>query len=336
MPEKSSASDELARAWGRDALRTIVAALERAGSGGRAFFDWDNTVIRGDVGDLVMLEVLASAPLARPTERGAWGPLTARAEARLEDVFGGAERLDVDDPRRALAAQVVADVVWREELDGEPAFAVPRTRAWRGGYFAMAAIVEALPSSLRIELATRAFESALGRAPGDALPVGSPDRAGARYSVERFARPRAAMRALHALAREGGLETWVVSASQEDAVRTVAARLGFAPERVIGARPSWSAAAFPSLEGAPVMTFDEGKRAAIAHLVEGVPPHEALAHRPRVAVACGDSDTDHAMLEDADALVVLVDRGQPRVGSLARRREAEGRVSVLRAPHERW
>lgn len=335
MPTTTRASDELTRAWGPQALRTLEAAFERA-SDGRVFFDWDNTVIRGDVGDLVMLEVLASAPLARPRERGAWGPLTARAEERLEEVFGGAEQLEVGDPRRAAAADLVADLVWREAIDDEPAFEVTRTRAWRGGYFAMSAIVEALPAALRVELATRAYEGALRRSPDDLVAVGSADRRGTRHEVERFARPRAGMRALHELALARGLEAWVVSASQEDAVRAVAGRLGFAPERVIGARPAWSAATFPTVEGAPVMTYDEGKRAAIAHLVEGVAPREALAHRPRVSVACGDSDTDHAMLEDAQALLVLVDRGQPRVTALARRREAEGRVAVLSTPHERW
>lgn len=77
------------------------------------------------------------------------------------------------------------------------------------------------------------------------------------------------------------------------------------------------------------MTFDVGKRAHVAHHAEGVPVARALEHTPRVAIACGDADTDHAMLEDATGAIVLVDRGQPRVTELARQRRAEGRVAVV-------
>ena len=77
------------------------------------------------------------------------------------------------------------------------------------------------------------------------------------------------------------------------------------------------------------MTFDVGKRAHVAHHAEGVPVARALEHTPRVAIACGDADTDHAMLEDATGAIVLVDRGQPRVTELARQRRAEGRGAVV-------
>ncbi len=325
------ASESIALAWGERAASAIEGALEEAAraQAGRVFFDWDNTVIRGDVGDLVMLELLERAPLGLPAHPGAWGPLTELALARLEDAFGGRRLVEVGEPRRARVESLLCDLVWSEELDpGVPAFTVTRTRAFRGGYFAMAAMVDALAPEARGELALAAFERASMREVGDRVSVGSHG-----YEVERFARVREPMAALRQRAREHGLEVWVVSASHEDAVRAVAERVGFEPNRVIGARPSWSASTFPSLEGAPVMTYDEGKRAAIAHLVEGVPASDALSHRPRVAIAVGDSDTDHAMLEDASSLLVLVDRGQPKVSALARAREAEGRVGVVRVPH---
>ncbi|GAB4211597.1 MAG: hypothetical protein OHK0013_33510 [Sandaracinaceae bacterium] len=317
-------------AWGDPAAVAIERALARA-SGGRVFFDWDNTVIRGDVGDLVMLAVLERAVIVRPAP-GAWGPLTARAEAAVDAAFAGRGAIDVEDPRRTSLATLLADLVWREMLsDGTPGFEPTRTRAFRGGYFAMAAIVESLPLEERRTLALEAFSRALEAPEGAVVRVGT----GGAYEVERFARVRDAMVAVRALAEAHGLETWVVSASQEDAVRAVAERVGFEPTRVIGARPSHGARVFPRTDGAPVMTYDEGKRAAIAHHVEGEPAERALAHRPAVAIALGDSDTDHAMLEDAVELVVLVDRGQPRVSALAARREAEGRA-VVRVPFARW
>ena len=100
-------------------------------------------------------------------------------------------------------------------------------------------------------------------------------------------------------------------------MRTVAASLGFDASRVIGAAPRASQALF----GEAVMTFDEGKRMHHAQRAFGVSAAEARTHRPRIAIGCGDSDTDHGMLLCA-ALIVLVDRGQPRVTKLAEERDA--------------
>ncbi len=315
-------------AWGEAALRVIERTLADAPRDEGVYFDFDNTLIRGDIGDLVMLELLESRPLALPETHEAWGPLTAAAHDALARAFGDATTVDVEHPRRADAVRAVVSLVWHEQLSpGTPAFSPPRTRAYRGGYWAMAAMLEALDHEARVALAERAWERATERPAGETSTHDG-------YVVERFARPRAAMLALFSLAERAGLPTFVVSASHEDVVRTVAARLGIEPTRVIGARPSRSRQLFAPLEGAPVMTYDAGKRACIVLHVEGGPPHGAHEKRARVAIAAGDSDTDHAMLEDASALIVLVDRGQPRVTELARRREAEGRVGVLRVPFE--
>jgi len=318
----------IGQAWGPTALARIERALGDSPRDEGVYFDFDNTLIRGDIGDLVMLELLSSEPLARPSTPETWGPLSAAAHDALEHAFGAQTRIALDDPRRREVARTLVSVVWHEELaPGTPAFHPPRTRAYRGGYWAMAAMLDALDRDARVALAERAWERALERPVGDAVTHEG-------YVVERFARPRAAMLALLSLAERAGLRAFVVSASHEDVVRTVAARLGIDPTRVIGARPARSRELFPPLEGAPVMTYDAGKRASIVHHVEGGPAHGAHERRARVAIAAGDSDTDHAMLEDASSLIVLVDRGQPRVTELARRREAEGRVAVLRVPFE--
>jgi len=314
--------------WGPAALTRVERALAEAPRDEGVYFDFDNTLIRGDVGDLVMLELLESHALARPESPDAWGPLTRAAHDALDRAFGDAKRIETGDPRRADVVRAIVSLVWHEELGpGAPAFSPPRTCAYRGGYWAMAAMLDALDHDARVALAHRAWDRATGRSPGDTLTHDG-------YVVERFARPRAAMLAVFSLADRAGLPAFVVSASHEDVVRTVAARLGIEPARVIGARPSRSRELFPPLEGAPVMTYDAGKRANIVHHVEGGPPHGAHEGRARVAIAAGDSDTDHAMLEDASTLIVLVDRGQPRVTDLARTREADGRVAVLHVPFE--
>ena len=325
MDERWSAQPEdvLAEAWGRDALTKVERALERSPKGARVLFDFDNTIVRGDLGDIALLALLEEDVIVRPSH-DRWGPLTSSAREAIEQAFGSSDALGVGDDRRAGVVRVLAHVLTKERLfDGRAAFEPSITSCCRGSYFAMAALIDALPLEAREALAIRAWESALA-ADGDRVTEIEGHR------IERSLRPREAMLALRAIAEREGHEAWIVTASHEDLVRTIAPRLGFDPARVIGARPSRSFASWAAVDGAPVMTFDVGKRAHVAHHAEGRPITNAHGHRPSVAIACGDADTDHAMLEDAAGLLVLVDRGQPRVTALARARELAGEVAVIR------
>lgn len=313
----------LAETWGRDALAKVTRAIERAGRGARVLFDFDNTIVRGDLGDVALLALLEEGEIVRP-DRRAWGPLSAHARDAIDDAFGAHSAIGLAHERREGIVRLLAHVLTKERLaDGRAAFEPSITSCCRGSYFAMAALIDALSLEAREALAVRAFEAALS-ADGDHVTEIEGHR------VERSLRPREGMLALRALAEDAGLEAWIVTASHEDLVRTIAPRLGFDPSRVIGARPARSLASWGELEGAPVMTFDVGKRAHVAHHAEGRAIGEVHGHRPSVAIACGDADTDHAMLEDASQLIVLVDRGQPRVTELAARREREGEVAVVR------
>ncbi len=315
--------DVLAAAWGRDALGKIERALDRSPKGARVLFDFDNTIVRGDLGDVALLALLEEGAIARPA-REAWGPLTAHARDAIDDAFGESETVGLGDARRDALVRVLAHLLTKERLaDGRAAFEPSITSCCRGSYFAMAALVDALSLEAREALAIRAWEGALAADTDRVTEIEG-------HRVERSLRPREGMLALRALAEREGREAWIVTASHEDLVRTIAPRLGFDPSRVIGARPSRSLASWTAIDGAPVMTFDVGKRAHVAHHAESRAISEVHGHRPSVAIACGDADTDHAMLEDAVGLIVLVDRGQPRVTALAERREREGEVGVIR------
>ena len=328
MPTSPPERDEpdaarlIASEWGAEARDALLRALGSAEAGARVLFDFDNTIVRGDLGDVSLLTLLDGGEVIRPV-REAWGPLTAEAHEAIEAAFAGRARVSVREPGAETLVSLLAHVLVKESLpNGRAAFDPSMTRAMRGSYFAMAALVDALAPEARVALAERSWALATARAPGARHVV-------AGHAVAMTIEPRPAMLALRALAEDAGLEAWIVTASHEDLVRTIAPRLGFEPRRVIGARPSRSLAEWPRLEDAPVMTFDVGKRAHVAHHAEGVPTARALAHRPRVAIACGDADTDHAMLEDATGAIVLVDRAQPRVSVLAAERRALGRVAVV-------
>lgn len=325
----TSDADVIEAAWGKPALEAIEKVLAEAAPGALVLFDFDNTLIHGDLGDEALLTLLSGHTIVRPP---VWGPLSPAARVALEAAFGENEAVAVGAPGRKALEGLLRHVLLKESLPGGEAAFMPHVTAHcRGSYFAMAALIEALAPEVRTTLAIEAWE-----------------RGCAATEPSRSLRPREAMLALRSHAERAGLAAWVVTASHEDVVRAVAPRLGVLPERVIGARVARSLAAWPERAGAPVMTFDEGKRAHVAHHIEGLPIAQALeltteptveptrARRPRVAIACGDADTDHAMLEDASGAIVLVERGQPRVSALAQAREQAGRVAVVRvAPDAR-
>lgn len=298
----------LAATWSPAEVARIDAALDEARKRDAIVaFDWDNTVMRGDIGDLAMLHVLREHAVPKPAQWSDWGPLTREAIDALEAAFGAAEALSRDAHE---ARALLAEIAWREEAHGKPAFAPRTNEVLRGGYWMMASLLESFAAETRIALAEKAFREARGADVGVHAHAFGID-------VEAFARPRASMLALARWAEARGVATWIVSASEETIVRTVATSLGFDGARVIGAMPSTSRALF----GEAVMTFDEGKRMHLAHRAFGLSVEEARTHAPRIAIGCGDSDTDHGMLLCAE-LIVLVDRGQPRVTKLAHERGA--------------
>ena len=300
--------------WTPRQVERIEGALDNARKGDAIVaFDWDNTVMRGDIGDLAMLGLLREHPIPRPARWSDWGPLTRHAVEALEAAFGDSATLALD---AADGRALLAEIAWHEQAKGAAAFDPPRSEVCRASYWMMASLLESLPNETRVAVAQKSFEEA------QRAEVGAHARDFGVH-IEAFARPRAAMLSLARWAEARGVATWIVSASEETLVRTLATALGFDGARVIGAAPASSLRLF----GEPLMTFDEGKRIHLAHRAFGVSAAAARHHVPRIAIGCGDSDTDLGMLACSE-LIVLFDRGQPRVTKLAQERDA------IRLSHE--
>jgi phosphoserine phosphatase len=319
--------------WPDDArarLEAVIAAHGRGAAGYDAaqppvaVFDWDNTTARGDVGDLAFAYML-DHDLIRWPERGieSWGALTPVARARIEASCPAGLPAGAPLPTRGESpcGATLARIVLGGEIDGSPAFDPAIGPHYRGTYGMMVRVFAGLSAEAAREIGEATVARALAR------PVGSRRTIGG-VEIDDFLRVQEPVHALDERLREAGFDVWIVSASFEPLVRVFAARAGFAPDRVIGARLETSAAGlylpthpFERTLG-PLITFDEGKRFWIRHAIFGLSPERAIAapidgdRRP--VLAGGDSDTDHAMLAYATAMRVLFDRGARRVTCLAR------------------
>ena len=266
-----------------------------------AAFDWDNTMIRGDVGDLVLAHMIETDRVLAPR----WDELallTDAARAELAATCEGAPGEPLPTRGGASAcARALAHLAWRGTTSaGEPGFTTAATETYRATYGFMAQLLAGHTDDALRALTRDAWERAESIPIGTSAPVGG-------VEVERFGRLNTPMVELVRALASAGVEPWIVSASAQPLVEALAEHAGIARERVIGVRMRHDAEgrlteAFEVLEdGVPMITWYVGKRRWI---------ERAIGVRP--LFAAGDSDGDLAMLLDADVRLVL-DRQPLRV-----------------------
>lgn len=293
-----------------------------------AVFDFDNTLIRNDIGTASAWHLLATDGLVAPADWAAASPwLTPEAT----DALGAAcsehpagETLptssDVDCGRVLLS--IYAD---RTTPDGSPAFdgrhdhlrLKPRSAWWAS------VLAGQTPAELERKV-DRVIDAALAAEVGAlVVPMGSAASPGGRPAdawIRIDERNADLLRTLQA----AGFDVWVVSASPHHVVVPFAARLGVPRTHVVGVRTLTDADGLltPQLAGCgPVadggnslMTYREGKRCWINKAIFGDDGPSAIEPGPRRPLfVAGDATTDLEMLLDASALRLVVDRHKPEL-----------------------
>jgi phosphoserine phosphatase len=283
----------------RHRLESMLEGLATVAGRKVAVFDWDNTMMRGDIGDLALSVALGQEPERALPVDSPWLSDEARAHLSSAPV--------------AARASVVAHVAYRGTLpDGRPAFAPEQTPAYRGTYGFMAQML----CSGRTDDDVRA----LGR---EALALGLRAAVGERMRVhgieiEGFARLYAPMVELVAALEAVSVECFVVSASPQALVEAVAAEARIPAGRVVGVRferdaegrmTGRFARCGDEAPDAPVMSWKEGKRRWIRREIFGVADDAGPAGvEVRPVFGAGDSEGDLPMLDDATHLRLVLDR----------------------------
>ncbi|MBI5493616.1 MAG: haloacid dehalogenase-like hydrolase [Deltaproteobacteria bacterium] len=286
-----------------------------------ATFDWDNTMMRQDVGDLMLADALRRGTLRAPPG-GQWSAvyaaLSAAAQQSLARACGAAAERDGrlrTDKVPACADEILAVALDGRTRGGEPAYATPDTDALHHPYAFSAKVFWG-----QRHADVRAQAAAAHRAAENA-PVGATMKVGSR-EAPAWVRIYPAMRELVAVLQAEGFDVWIVSASLQAAVEAVAADVGIAADHVVGVRlqAERDGRLLPRLESCggavdAVMTWGTGKRCHIQRAILGAPPAMQLqpsAGAQRVALAAGDTDGDVAMLQDAE-LRLVINRQKPAV-----------------------
>lgn len=319
--DTASLNDQLA--WhgnNRERLESFIRAHSQVNASNPkpiAVFDWDNTVIKGDVGDAVLYWMLANDRIRKPRNWSDTSPwLKPSAVAALKQSCPASLPNPLPTSKNPACTDAILSIyegklpgtqspAWSESLNKdtiEPAY------AW-----AVQLMQGHLPTEIR-HFAEQAIELNLRN------PLGAQQKLGSRQyaaSIRVYDQIADLIQAL----QKNGFEVWVVSASSQTIVEGFAQRVGVDSKHVIGVRTALDkkgrmTSGFESCGPYPkgnrdLISYRQGKRCWINQVVLGVKdPKQMMEGRGAVAFAAGDSDTDAYFLKDAVTLRLVINRNK--------------------------
>lgn len=289
-----------------------------------AVFDWDNTVVKNDVGDATMFWLLRNGKIRQPAG-GNWSTtsryLTPAAAGALATACGplagpGAP-LPTGTPEGAACADELNAVYGTAATrSGAAAFAGWDHRTIEPAYAWLPQLTQGWTAAQ-----VRGFAAA-ARAENLAAPVGAKQQVGTTTAtgwVRYYDQQRDLIKGL----QKAGFDVWISSASPQPVVEVWAQGVGVKADHVIGIRNTTTRGGTLTAhlqgcgsvkDGADTMiTYIDGKRCWINQEVFGVRGAAAEKVQPaarRQVFAAGDSDTDISFLRDATALRLVVNRNK--------------------------
>ncbi len=309
----------------RDRIDAMLGKLGTCGAAGSvsagaplALFDWDNTMVKNDIGDATFFWMVRNGKLRAPLggSAGDWATtspyLTPQAVAALSGACAAAKpgQPMPTDTDAGCADELLSVYTEAKTKAGQPAFAGFNARRMEPAYAWAAQMQAGWRESDVVEFAQSARKENLDAAEGTEQKVGSGMQTG---WVRYYPQMHDLVEALHA----NGFDVRIISASAEPVARVWAEELDIPADHVMGVRTEHDGDVLTSrlapCGGEPAITYIEGKRCRVNEEVFGVTgpaAFEQLPERKRAAFEAGDSDTDVTFLTDATALRLVLNRNK--------------------------
>ncbi|MEU4795621.1 HAD family hydrolase [Streptomyces sp. NPDC023327] len=307
-------------------LQHMVDRYGRCGDGHGAkplaTFDWDNTVVKNDIGDATMFWLLRHGRIRTPSG-GDWHTtsryLTDPAAQALAKACP-ATRATLPTHRNTARGAACADEILSvygegATTSGAPAFAGFDHRRMEPQYAWLAQLTRGWTTRQVKGFAAAAREENL------AAPVGARQRVGT-HQVTGWVRYYDQQRDLIHTLKKAGFDVYVVSASPEPVAEVWAAAVGVDARHTLGIRNVLAHGRQTAhLKGCgtvadgddSMITYIDGKRCWINKEILGVRGAAAERVQPaarRQVFAAGDSDTDISFLRDATGLRLALNRNK--------------------------
>lgn len=287
-----------------------------------AIFDWDNTVVKNDVGNATNYYMLSHDLVLQPPNQD-WLTTSKWMTPEAADALKAACGTDVPAGKplptstNALCAdEILAILSDGETTGGKAAFAGFDERRLEPAYAWAAALSAGYTADELAGFAAKAKEENLRADVGAQQKVGTKE-------VDGFIRVYPQITDLIATLQAHGIDTWVVSASAEPIVKVWADEVGVDDQHVVGVRTVYDQAGKQTAHlvgcgGVPdgddsVMTYIDGKRCWANQVIFGVTGPDAFNQLPedrRQVLAAGDSVTDVTFVGDATAASLVINRNK--------------------------
>jgi phosphoserine phosphatase len=292
-----------------------------------AVFDWDNTILKNDIGDATFFWMIAHDKIRQPMAYD-WSTtsiqLTTAAKAALNaacDTLAAPGDPLPTSTNAACANEIVSIYDSATTAAGTSAWAVEKTSSINYPY-AWAAQLTAgwAPEDVR-NFARAAYEQ------NAFAPIGTTQNVGSLTGYNGYVRIYDEMFDLIGALQDNGFDVWVTTASPQLFVDAISQQtVNVPPGHVIGIRNMIvNGVVTANLEGCgtnadganTMITFDTGKRCWINKVIYGEPPATQAPSNSdptkRPAFVAGDSDTDIAFLKDGAVLKLVIDRNKSQV-----------------------
>ena len=301
---------ELSQAGWRPEVRDALCTLAQRGSndGAPVVFDFDNTCIAGDVGELF----------------GHFLVETMRYRYDLDSFWELIHPADGRQRLRELTQRALAvDEVLRSSSEAYERY-LSEMAALYGRRLHRAGKRDCYAWAVRLHLGLTPAQMDSWSMEAIVKELTQPRRcdvyctdAGEEVEVQRGIRPLREIRELMLALEQAGFEVWIVSATNVWSVRQFAPYFGVPPRRVLGNRVEVRGDQLTDQTIEPAL-FREGKAEVIDDVIGRTP-----------VLAVGDAITDYEMLCMASDLALVIDRGDETL-----RRGAEQRGWLLQPQQE--
>ncbi|MGW4702135.1 haloacid dehalogenase-like hydrolase [Streptomyces sp. NPDC004285] len=314
-------------AWYGDNREALQDFIDENGScsgakGRLALFDWDNTVIKNDVGDATTFWMLRNGKVRQPA-RGDWTTtsryLTQPAAAALKTACGPAAAPGRPLPTASdtdCADEILSVYSEGETTTGAAAFAGYDHRRMEPSYAWAAQLLSGYSADEVKRFARQA------RAENLAAPEGTEQRVGTK-NVTGWARYYPQQKNLISTLVRAGFDVRIVSASAQPVVEVWAEGVGLGPQQVTGVRTvpvdgrlTSHLADCGGAEKDSVIPYIEGKRCFVNQNLLRVKGADAFRQQPaakRQVFGAGDSDTDVTFVGDATRMRLVLNRNKPEL-----------------------
>ena len=269
-----------------------------------AAFDWDNTIMKNDIGEATLLWMMTHGSLKRPASFKEMNPwLSSDALQELEKNCSDSSEF-LPTKNKPECADTLLNIYHSKALENG-------TKAWNSStdperifppYFFYAQLFAGYTPKEISLFTQQALNYNLSN------KIGTMQKVGTQY-YPAYVRLYPPMKNLIAVLQDNGFDVWIISASLQPSVEVVAKKVGIKPDHVIGVRQTLTknGRLTDSFQGCgpfldnnkEIISNRLGKRCWLNKVVFKLRGPEQISMPVPVAFAAGDSEGDLVFLQDA-------------------------------------